>query len=269
MKKWNIVITNDDSVDAPGIFHLYKALSTIANVTVVAPALDQSCKGVGVSLPKSRMIEAEQTSWEGEDVKVWKVFGTPADCTKFALHYLCDKKPDFIISGINNGSNAGRNVLYSGTVGAVVQATFAGVPGIAFSAMWDEDEEKFIKAEKFIPSIVQHFHDHPIPAGTLMNINFPSHKIDGIKGFSLAKQGKTFWDLKVGSDTSLKGTSSYPLVEEWDHHDEEDNSDIHLLTEGYITCVPIHVQDLTDHRHHSFHKEDFEKLNKIHFSKKI
>lgn len=266
MKKFNIVITNDDGIEAPGIYHLYKALSTIANVTVVAPAVDQSCKGVGVSLPKSRLLEAEEITWEREDVKVWKVYGTPADCTKFALHYLCAEKPDFIVSGINNGSNAGRNVLYSGTVGAVVQATFAGVPGIAFSSIYDDDEEKFVKAEKYIPSVIEHFHEHPIPAGTLMNVNFPAHKVDGIKGFSMAKQGKTFWDLRIGSDVSLKGTKQYPLVEKWDYQDEALDSDIHLLTEGFITCVPIHVQDLTDHKHHEAHKEHFKKLNKVHFS---
>ncbi|MCH9620849.1 MAG: 5'/3'-nucleotidase SurE [Chlamydiia bacterium] len=267
MEKLNIVITNDDSVYAPGIFNLYKALSTIANVTIVAPATDQSCKGSGVSLPKSRTIEAEQIQLEGVEGKVWKVHGTPADCTKFALHYLCEKTPDLIVSGINNGSNAGRNVLYSGTVGAVVQSTFAGVPGIAFSAMWDDTEDKFEKAGKYIPSIIKHFIDHKIPKGTLMNINFPSQQIDGIKGFSMAKQGKSFWDLRVGSDTSLKGTKQYPLYEEWDHQDEDPNSDIHLLTEGYITCVPIHVYDLTDHDHHDNHKSHFEKLNDLHFTK--
>ena len=266
MKKLNIIITNDDSVSAPGIYHLYNALSTIANVTVVAPALDQSCKGVGISLPMSRLIEAEKDTWDN-GVTVWKVHGTPADCTKFALHYLCEDKPDFIVSGINNGSNAGKNVLYSGTVGACVQATFSKIPAIAFSCMWDEDDEKFVKAEKFIPSIVEHFHIHKIPAGTLMNINFPSHKVDGISGFSLAKQGKTFWDLKVGSDVKLKGTKSYPLIEEWDHHDEDEDSDIHLLKEGFITCVPIHVEDLTDHAHKKDHSIHFEKLNNLHFSK--
>lgn len=267
MKKYSIVITNDDSFSAPGIKALYQALEPIAHVTVVAPAENQSCKSVGISLPASLMIEAEQTTWEEcPSAKVWKVYGTPADCTKFALHYLCPKKPDFIISGINNGSNAGRNVLYSGTVGAVVQSTFAGVPGIAFSSMWEDTEDKYYRAGAFIPSIVHHFHEHQIPPGTLMNINFPSYQIDGIKGFSFAKQGKSFWDLRIGSDTKLKGTKQYPLVEKWDLHDEEEDSDIHLLTQGFITCVPIQVQDLTNHHHHKSHKEHFEKLNAKHFS---
>lgn len=268
MKKLHIIITNDDGYAAPGIIQLYKALSTIAHVTVVAPAENQSCKGVGISLPQSRMIEAEQTSWEGSDAVVWKVIGTPADCTKFALHYLCSSKPDFIISGINDGSNAGRNVLYSGTVGAAIQATFAGVPGIAFSAMWDDGDDKYKKAGEFIPSIVEHFANHPFPLGTLMNVNFPSHNLDDIAGFSFAKQGKSFWDLRVGSDSKLKGTKQYPLYEKWDNYEEEKDSDIQLLKEGYITCVPLHVEDLTDHRHHKDHKPDFEKLNAKHFSKK-
>ncbi len=267
MKKYSIVITNDDSFAAPGIFALYSSLSTIADVTVVAPAENQSCKGVGISLPASLLIEAEQTTWErAPEAKVWKVYGTPADCTKFALHYLCKKKPDFIISGINNGSNAGCNVLYSGTVGAVVQATFAGVPGIAFSSMWEGGDEKYEKAGIYIPSIVDHFHNHPIPSGTLMNVNFPSQHVEDIKGFSFAKQGKSFWDLRIGSDTNLKGTKQYPLVENWALHDEAIDSDIHLLSQGYITCVPLNVQDLTDHHHHQRHKADFEKLNAKHFS---
>ncbi len=265
MKKLNIIITNDDSYKAPGIFNLYKSLQNIANVTVVAPAFDQSCKGAGVSLPESRMIEAEQTSWENEGVKVWKVYGTPADCTKFALHYLCKEKPDFIVSGINNGSNAGRNVLYSGTIGACVQSTFADIAAIAFSSMYDEGEEKFLKASYYIPTIVEHFYNHPIPKGTLMNINFPGHKREDILGFSLATQGKSFWDLKVGSDTSLKGTIKYPLKETWDLHEEDFNSDIFLLNQGYITCVPVQVADLTNHKHHKEHAPHFEALNKLHF----
>lgn len=266
MKKLNIFITNDDSINAPGIFHLYKALSTIANVTVVAPAENQSCKGVSVSLPKSRTIEAEKTTWDN-NITVWKVHGTPADCTKFALNYLCEDKPDFIISGINDGSNAGKNVFYSGTIGACVQATFLNIPSIAFSCMYEEDIAKFAKAEKYIPSIVEHFATHAIPSGTLMNINFPSHSSDNINGFSLAKQGRAFWNLKVGSDKKYKGTKKYPLVECGHIHTEDEDSDIHLLNEGFITCVPLHVEDLTNHQHKEDHRINFEKLNNIHFSK--
>lgn len=260
MSKPKIVLCNDDGIDAPGIYRLWEALQPFADITIVAPAEDQSCKGVGISLPKTRFIEAEKFPWP-DNVDAWRVFGTPADCTKFALQYLLKKPPHFLISGINNGSNAGRNIMYSGTVGAVIQATFGKVPGIAFSCMYDEGPEKFQKVQPYVAAIVKHFMIHPIPKGTLMNVNFPSHQADGIIGFKMAKQGRSYWDVRIGSDSSLKGTKKYPMIDAWDYHDEDEESDIRLLTQGYITCVPIHVEDLTDHAHHKEHKPIFESLN--------
>ncbi len=87
MKKPNIVLCNDDGIDAPGIYHLWKTLRSMANLWIVAPAVDQSCKGIGISLPKAQHIEAEKIPWE-DGAEAWKVFGTPADCIKFALYYL-------------------------------------------------------------------------------------------------------------------------------------------------------------------------------------
>jgi len=266
MKRPKIVLCNDDGIDAPGIYALWDALHSFADITGVAPAEDQSCKGVGISLPKTRFIEAEKYPWE-DGVEAWRVFGTPADCTKFALHYLMKTPPHFIASGINNGSNAGRNIMYSGTVGAVIQSTFCKVPGIAFSCMYDEGPQKFQKVKPYVAEIVKHFMVHPIPKGTLMNINFPSQESDGILGFKMAKQGRSYWDVRIGSDSSLKGTRKYPMIDAWDYHDEDEESDIKLLTRGYITCVPVHVEDLTDHVHHRKHKPIFEELNeKFQFS---
>ncbi len=266
MKRPKIVLCNDDGIEAPGIYSLWEALHPFTDITIVAPAEDQSCKGVGISLPKTRFIEAEKFPWS-DDVVAWRVFGTPADCTKFALHYLMKSPPDFFISGINDGSNAGRNIMYSGTVGAVIQSTFCKVPGIAFSCMYEEGPEKFKKVQPYIAAIVKHFMVHPIPKGTLMNVNFPAQDSDGILGFKMATQGRSFWDVRIGSDSSLKGTRKYPMIDSWDNHDESDDSDIKLLTQGYITCAPIHVEDLTDHKHHKNHKPIFEELNeKFQFS---
>lgn len=262
MKKPNIVICNDDGINAPGIHHLALAVKDMANIMVVAPAEDQSCKGMGMSLPESRVIEAEKVDWIEPDIQAWQVFGTPTDCVKFALHFLTDHKPDFVLSGINNGSNAGRNVIYSGTVAAAAQATFNNIPGIAFSCMYDEGPGKFAKAAKFIPRLFDHFQKHPIPKGILMNINFPSTSSDGILGLRMARQGKSYWDLRIGRDTRLKGTKKYPIIDGWDLHDEHAESDIHLLTEGYITCVPVHVHDLTEYEFLKSHAPLFEKLNR-------
>ena len=258
MAKPKIVLCNDDGIFADGIYQLFEALESFATLIVVAPAEDQSCKGAGISLPKIRYIEAEKVVWKN-GIKAWKVFGTPADCIKFALHYLLKEQPDFIISGINNGSNAGRNLIYSGTVGAVIQATFYKIPGIALSCMYEEKPEK---AKPYIAKIVQHFLEHPMPKGTFMNISFPSEEFKTPLGFKIAKQGQSYWDVRIGSDTSLKGTRKYPMIDGWDHHQEDEESDIHLLSQGYITCTPIHIEDLTDHNYLHKNKYTFEKLNK-------
>jgi 5'-nucleotidase len=259
--KPNIVLCNDDGIDAPGIHRLWEAVHEFAKITIVAPAADQSCKGVGFSIPATRIIEAERVKWP-EGVDAWRVFGTPADCAKFALHHLFKKAPDLILSGINNGTNAGRNIMHSGTIGAVIQATMCKVPGIAFSCMYEENIEKFKKAQPYILEIVKHFRDHQIPKGTLMNVNFPNLLGDeNLLGFRMARQGRSFWDARIGSNESLKGTNKYPILDTWDMHEEHQDSDIHLLTQGYITCVPIQIEDLTDHSHRTAHAPLFEKLN--------
>jgi 5'-nucleotidase len=266
MKKPTIVLCNDDSIHAPGIYELWKSLRSVATLWIVAPAEDQSCKGMGISLPRFKHIEAEKIAWE-EDAEAWKVYGTPADCIKFALDYLLKEKPDFILSGINDGSNAGRNIIHSGTIAATIQATFSGVAGIAFSCMYDEGPEKFGKAAPFIPVILDHFIEHPLPKGTLMNINFPRQDKEPARGFRMARQGQSYWNVRIGSDSSLKGTKKYPILDSWDFQEEHEESDIYLLEQGFITCVPIHIQDLTDHRHQEAHKPFFEKLNTLFFPK--
>ncbi len=257
--KLKAILCNDDGINAPGIYNLFEALHDHVDITIVAPAEDQSCKGLGISIPRSGYIEAEKVAW-ANGVESWKVFGTPADCIKFALHYLVKQPPNFIISGINNGSNAGRNIMYSGTVGAVIQGTFCNVPGIAFSCTYDDDVEKFKNAQQYILKIVNHFHKHKMPKGTLINVNFPTYIEGKTVGIKMAKQGKSYWNGRIGSDVKLKGTNKYPILDSWDMHDESEDSDIYLLTQGYITCAPIHVEDLTDHIHHKQHKEEFEKV---------
>ena len=259
MKKKKILLCNDDGINAPGIYNLWESLHDHAEIVIVAPAYDQSCKGLGVSVPPSGYIEADKVNW-GKGIEAWKVFGTPADCIKFALNYLLQETPDLIISGINNGNNAGRNIIYSGTIGAVIQGTFNNVPGIALSCMHDYDDKKFKKIQKFIPDILSHFTINPIPIGTLMNINFPLQN-EKINGFRFTKQGKSFWNAKIGSDSSLKGTNKYPVIDNWDLHQEEEGSDIYLLSQGFITCTPIYVNDLTDYKYHNAYNTSFNELN--------
>lgn len=253
MQKPKILITNDDGIYAPGIKALWEAVSDFADVMVVAPSENMS--GAGVSITLNNPLHMKSVVWES-GAKVWKVTGKPADCVKLGLNAFLPEKPALILSGINRGANSGRTVFYSGTVGGVIEGALRRVPGIAFSYE-NYDRPDFNDLKKFIVPIVAHVLKHPLPFGTILNVNFPERPIVGIR---LAKQGHGY--MNDSPDERIHPTDGTPyfwLGEKWEHHDEHEDSDVSLLAQGYITAVPIHVQELTHHGHLSEHRSTFEK----------
>src|SRR5210317_551961 len=131
MKDISILITNDDGIYAPGIWHLCEAVKELGNVTVVAPLTEKSAVGHAITISDPlRVIEAERNgSFFGYGISN----GTPADCVKIASRCILKKKPDIVISGINFGSNTAINVIYSGTVSAAAEGTIMYIPSMAVS----------------------------------------------------------------------------------------------------------------------------------------
>ncbi|MCI5052625.1 MAG: 5'/3'-nucleotidase SurE [Simkaniaceae bacterium] len=248
----HILITNDDGINAPGIWHLFNALKKHADLTIIAPDSQQSAKGVSLTLKMP--LRSSKVSWNG--ATAYKVCGTPADCVKIALTCLLDSPPDMIVSGINQGCNSGRNVLYSGTIGALIEGTFRQIPGIAFSCR-EYFEPQFAAYENFIPPIVEHFFDHPAPQGTLINVNFPSETGEAIKGIRYVRQGLGYW---VEDHRSSKD-GEHDFGVKWEHFGEDEESDVYNLRQGFITATPLHVADLTDLDHLKSHKELFESID--------
>ncbi len=253
MSKPRILITNDDGIHAKGIWHLWHALKDKADISIVAPSSQKS--GVGLGLTLHKPITINPVRWEGE-TPAWQVTGNPADCVRFGTRVVLDEKPDLVVSGINLGSNAGRNVLYSGTIGGVIEGAFRGIPGIAFSST-EFETPRFEQIEPYIYPIVEHVLEHPLSSGTILNVNFPT-KFEQFKGVKLAKQGRGLWveapDRRVHPD----GAPYFWHGGEWSHHDEHEESDVALLEEGYIAAVPIHVDELTDHGFFKQRKEHFD-----------
>lgn len=250
-----ILITNDDGLFAPGIKELWKALSHIADVTVVAPVTEQSA--VGLSITIRAPLKIETFTWSGS-TKVWGVNGTPADCVKMGLSVILDKQPDLIVSGINRGSNAGRNLLYSGTVAGAIEGVMHGVPSIAFSCC-DTDDSAYNRAGEHIPKIVNYVLNHPLSHGTLLNVSFPLKDHPEIKGFKLTRQGKELWmENPQKRSHPTENQTYYWLGARVQEYDEEHDCDISWLSKGYITAVPVHVGELTDHRHLEKHRTHFE-----------
>src|SRR5947209_5018989 len=129
-----ILLTNDDGIYAPGLRALRKELQKLGQVSVVAPATEQSAAGHSITLLTPLLVQKvldEQQQFLG-----WAVEGRPADCVKLALQELLPEPPDLIVSGLNAGSNAGINVIYSGTVAAAVEGAFYRHTSVAVSLQY-------------------------------------------------------------------------------------------------------------------------------------
>jgi 5'-nucleotidase len=237
-----LLLCNDDGVQAQGLKHLWLSVKDHADVIIVAPSSEKS--GCGLSTTWITPVIAREVEGVCE---AWSVDGTPSDCIKMALGVLLKRKPSMVLSGINAGSNAGSTVLYSGTVGAIIEATIKEVPGIAFSYT-DFEVPSSKGAEKWVYPIVEHFLKNPLPKGTFLNINFPPNHNESVKGFKLTRQGRSYWKESPEKRKNPHGTDYYWLGGKWSYApDELDDSDVYWNEKGFITGVPIRIRDLTDH----------------------
>lgn len=256
-QRLHILITNDDGIHAPGIKYLWKALQSFADLTVIAPAGEQSSVGLSTTLRVPLMIE--KINWDSDHQAIWSVSGTPADCVKIGLNAILTKRPDLVVSGINRGGNLGRNVLYSGTVAAAIESVMQGIPAIAFSCKDYHTQPDYQTAGNYIPAILQYALNHPLPEGTLLNVNFPEKSLGKYKGFKMATQGHDLWAEKPDKRTHpAEGHSYYWLGSQLRQGISIEGSDDELIKQGYITAVPVHVGNLTDKHHLETSRHHFE-----------
>jgi 5'-nucleotidase len=165
-----ILITNDDSIHAPGIAMLAKAAKEFGEVTVVAPA--QQCSAMSQRLTIHGPMKVEKVeNFPVPEVAAYKVAGTPADCVKVALKYVLKEEPDYVFSGINDGYNVGYDISYSGTLGAAFEAVKNGIPAMAFSAAKNDWLDM---VEDRLAPIIRELLDAGQEPGTVWNVNFPA-----------------------------------------------------------------------------------------------
>ncbi len=238
-----ILLTNDDGIFAPGLRALRKELARIGDVTVIAPAEEQS--GVGHSITLLTPLVVKQAEDEDGSALGYLVEGSPADCVKLAILELLDRPPDLIISGINSGANVGINVLYSGTVAAAIEGAFFRVTSIAVSLELAEHFDYPTAARDAVRVIETILSQNP-PAGSLFNVNLPTHtrgKPKGVKvvPMSVGRHGETF-ERRVDP----RGRIYYWLTYAPPFHLEGPETDISAMADGYITVTPLQF-DMTNH----------------------
>ena len=204
-----ILVTNDDGISAPGLRTLIKVMNTIGEVVVVAPDSPQS--GMGHAITINSTLRCTKVDLDGGPQKEYACSGTPADCVKLGVHELLDRKPDLCVSGINHGSNAAINVIYSGTMSGAIEAGIEGIPAIGFSLLdyrWDAD---FDQITSYVEEIVRNALSHGIPEGVVLNVNFPKKPKSDIKGVKICRQAKAYWIEEFDSEILNEEYFSYEV----------------------------------------------------------
>ncbi len=245
----NILITNDDGINANGLNTLYNAVKDIGKVSVVAPANDQSASSHSFTLRKPMKICNIKNRW-------FSVEGTPTDCVLIAHHAILKKSIDLVISGINDGPNLGDDVLYSGTVAAAIEGAILGIPAIAVSYLKDGINVR--PTTQLIRNLAQHLLKHGLPKKTLLNINVPSSKIKGLKVTGLGKRIYNDMAIKnIGPANEVKYT-----IEGEMGFEPKRGSDFEAVYGGYFSITPLYI-DMTHYKELTRFRKTFARFSKI------
>jgi len=231
----NILVVNDDGIDAKGIHILAKAFLPYGQVSVVAPMSEQSGAAHSITLHDPMGLKKHEGYLPGVDA--WSLEGKPADCVKFAVFAL-GLKPDLVVSGINDGANLGTDIMYSGTVSGAFEGVVLGIPSIAIST----DFGHFGIVEREIDAVIKKIMDANIlDASIVLNVNFPSTIHSASVGMRITHQGLRPFDHAYEFDGEkywAKGTW-YPYI-------NDESSDVYGFENGYITVTPLRI-DRTDY----------------------
>ena len=248
-----ILLTNDDGIDAPGIEALHEALDGLGEILSVAPLTVQSATSHGITFNEPLMTQEVQVN---ENMRGIAVDGRPADCVKLALREIWPKRfgdgsaPDLTISGMNSGANVGINVIYSGTVGAAMESAFLGVPAIAVSLhLGDRSRVHYRRAAQIARVVIDRVLEHRLDRHSVININVPCTESDDAP----------MPELRVVEMNAAPGTESYekrlsPSGQEYywavgggmEFTHTAPDTDVEALLERYATVTPL-TYVLTDH----------------------
>jgi len=241
----NILITNDDGINAIGIRRIAEKLKMLGKVTVIAPDRERSATGHAITMHQPLRVEKVRTY--SEDICAWSISGTPSDCVKIGIESILTEEPDVIVSGINNGPNLGTDVIYSGTVSAAIEGAIHGIPSIAVSAAGRKSEINYDAATEYSNELVKLTFKHCKNKNLIFNINVPSVSKESIKGIRLTELGiRKYKNTFIKREDPL-GKNYYWLAGNLIEIQNNEESDVSAIENGFISITPLHY-DLTDYR---------------------
>ncbi|MCR4841630.1 MAG: 5'/3'-nucleotidase SurE [Eubacterium sp.] len=234
-KDLEILITNDDGIDSEGIRLLAQEARAFGKVTVVAPA--SQCSGMSHHVTFDRDLELRRIDFEVDGVEAYTLDATPADCVRASFLGMARQLPDVVLSGINDGANVGCDILYSGTIGAGMEALLYNVKTICFSTMRGGTDEV---TRHYLGPILGELLDKPRIDKELWNVNFPACPLDECKGvlYDRVPDRKPLLDdfyetIPVGDDVFK--IKLHTKLEE----SPEPGSDMDALYRGYVAIGTV------------------------------
>ena len=230
-----ILLTNDDGIEAKGLATLVESLSSLGEVTVVAPLGESSAVGHGLTLRSPLNLRRQDEHW-------FSVNGTPTDCVNVAVAEVLGQVPDLVVSGINAGLNVGDDVTYSGTVAGALEGVLHGVPSFAISLQRSSAMD-YEGAGVVGRQLVEAFMIQGLPQRTFLNVNIPRGKARGIRVTVQARRSQRFqtthtYDASRDAEIWVRSADL-----QWD---ENKDSDYNAIQEGWVSVTPLHT-DWTNH----------------------
>ena len=235
-----ILISNDDSIAAPGLSALVDCCPVDADVIVVAPAEQHSGQSSALSVNKPLRINSMP---DHGNARMFTVSGTPVDCVKLALDAIVPRRPDLVLAGINHGSNAGCNVIYSGTMGAVIEGCNVGITSCGFSLLHHSMMADFSLSAPLITAIIARLLHNPLPEGVCLNVNIPARVVP--RGVRVCRAARGHWTEEYRKYLDPSGAPFYWLTGQFVNLEPDaEDTDEFWLGRGYMSAVPVSV-DLT------------------------
>lgn len=249
-----ILLTNDDGLYASGLRTLLDVIEEFGKVVLVSTV--ESMSGMSQALTVKTPLRVKLLE-ETDRRKVFACNGTPTDSIKLAVNQLVDKKPDWVVSGINHGANASVSVLYSGTMAAALEGCLYGISSVGFSLTSFSKTADFSPCKKFIRIVMEQIAKESLPDGICLNVNIPAISEEQIKGIRICRQARGNWKEEFEKRKDPMGKTYYWLTGMFNNHEPDaTDTDEWALSNGYVSVVPVSV-DMTAYGYIDRLKERF------------
>ena len=245
----NVLLTNDDGIQAQGLNALRRALLDVPGIDLSVIAPDSNRSATARSITTREPLWVDEIEFE-DGTTGFATDGTPVDCVRFAALGLVGFRPELIVSGINHGSNLGDDITYSGTVAAALEGIVLGIPAIAVSQQSAAREMGFLPGPQFdfesaarvSARLVALLATEPLPPETLLNVNVPAGPATGIE---VTRLGKRVYEdeLKLVEEDGAR--RRYQIYGFAPSYEENPGTDLTAIAQGRVSITPVHF-DLTD-----------------------